>query len=231
MDTIKHNVVQSYNVYDQIASVLYGKQGAIFDMDGTMLDSMDMWETLDIQYMNSLGIDPGPDFHRTVSKMTLPMASEYICGQYNVPYTPEEVAAQFTELIDGYYRYRLPVKKKIPELVKTMHDHGIRMAVATANEYEMSKIALERNHIMKYMSGLVTCTQAGAGKESPAVYLKACEILRVQVENCVIFEDSLYAVQTAKQAGFAVIGVYDSAEKENWDKICEITDGQVVLDE
>ncbi len=214
----------------KIKTLLEGKKGVIFDMDGTMLDSMEMWGTLDIQYMSGLGITPDSDFHRTVSKMTLPMAAEYICRKYQVPYTPEEVAAQFTELVDEYYRYRLPVKKGIPELVRAIADEEIRMAVATANEYDMSMAALERNGMMEYMTGLVTCTMAGAGKESPAVYLKACEMMDVHVGDCVVFEDSLYAIQTAKRAGFTVVGVYDNAEKENWDLICEATDGQVVLD-
>ena len=214
----------------KLQSLLKGKKGVIFDMDGTMLDSMDMWGNLDIQYMNGLGIEPEPDFHRIVSTMTLPMAAEYICGKYSVPYTPEEVVEQFTELVDEYYRYRLPVKTGIPGLVKEMAEAGIRMAVATANEYDMSKVALERNGIMPYIMGLVTCTMAGASKESPAVYLKACEIMDVTVEECVVFEDSLYAIRTAKEAGFCVVGVYDNAEKENWDAICKITDDQVVLD-
>lgn len=214
----------------KLQSLLRGKKGVIFDMDGTMLDSMDMWGTLDIQYMIDLGINPEPDFHRIVSTMTLPMAAEYICRKYSVPYTPKEVVEQFTELVDEYYRYRLPVKAGIPGLVKEMAEAGIRMAVATANEYDMSKVALERNGIMPYIMGLVTCTMAGASKESPAVYLKACEIMDVTVEECVVFEDSLYAIRTAKEAGFCVVGVYDNAEKENWDEICKITDAQVVLD-
>lgn len=214
----------------ELKALLEGKRGVIFDMDGTLLDSMEMWGTLDIQYMNGLGITPEPDFHRTVSKMTLPMAAEYICGKYQIPYTPEEVTGQFTELVDEYYRYRLPVKKGIPGLVRAIANEKIRMAVATANEYDVSIAALERNGMMEYMTGLVTCTMAGASKESPAVYLKACEMLDVHVEECVVFEDSLYAIETAKHAGFTVVGVYDDAEKENWDKICEVTDGQVVLD-
>lgn len=213
-----------------LACLFNGKKAAVFDMDGTLLDSMGMWGTLDIQYMNGLGIEPDADFHRNVSTMMLPEAAEYICTHYGVPYTPAQVVEQFTEMASGYYRESLPVKRTVPGLVKALHGAGIKMAVATANEYEMSRAALERNHIMPYMEGLVTCAMAGAGKGSPAVYLMACDMMQVNVSECVVFEDSLFAVRTAADAGFAVVGVYEEIQKNDWKEICAVTDCQVVLE-
>lgn len=213
-----------------LACLFNGRRAAIFDMDGTLLDSMGMWGTLDIQYMNGLGIEPDADFHRNVSAMMLPEAAEYICGHYGVPYTPAQVVRQFTGMVSGYYRESLEVKRFVPGLVKALHRAGIKMAVATANEYEMSRAALERNHIMSYMDGLVTCAMAGAGKGSPAVYLMACDMMQVKPSECVVFEDSLLAVRTAAGAGFAVAGVYEEIQKNDWKEICAITDCQVVLE-
>lgn len=219
------------DIYSVIEPYMAGKKAAIFDMDGTLLDSMSMWAVLDIQYMKEMGITPRPDFHRIMTSMTLPMASEYIAKEYPVPYSAREVYNQILDMADKYYRYKLPVKAKVPSLIKHLYDDGIHMMVATANEYDMSRAALERNNVFQYMDGIVTCTMAGANKQNPAVFLMACDKMNVSVGECVVFEDSLYAIKTAREAGFMVIGVYDEGEKENWDEICSITDCQVVLDD
>lgn len=213
----------------KLACLFNGRKAAIFDMDGTLLDSMGMWGTLDVQYMNGLGIEPDADFHRNVSAMMLPEAAEYICEKYAVPYTPAQVVEQFTGMVEGYYRDSLLLKRGMAELVRALHGAGIKMAVATANEYDMSRAALERNEIMPYMvEDLVTCAMAGAGKGSPAVYLMACDMMQVDVSECVVFEDSLFAVRTAADAGFAVVGVYEEIQKNDWKEICALTDCQVV---
>ena len=213
-----------------LEAVLSGKKGIIFDMDGTLLDSMEMWGTLDIKYMNDLGIEPDEQFHNDVRTMTLLMAAEYMHDRYNVPYEPEEIVEQFKALIDDYYKNTLQLKTGAYELVRELHERGVHMMVATANEYDMSMAALERTGIAQYMDGLITCTMAGAGKDKPDIYLKACEDMNISVAECLVFEDSLFAIKTARDAGFAVVGVYDESAKEFWDEICENTDCQVVFE-
>lgn len=218
------------NILMKTDKVLKGKKGIIFDMDGTLIDSMKMWSTLDVEFMEGLGIKLDDNFHRAVSTMTLVMAAEYIHDKYKVEYTVDEIVNQFMSLAEEHYKYRLTLKSGVMELVETLHSKGVKMVVATANEYELSMAALERNNIYTYMDGLITCTMAGASKESPAVYLKACEMVGLKYEECAVFEDSLFAIKTAKRAGFDVVGVYDEAEKCNWKEICEITDCQVVFE-
>lgn len=224
-------MIINYDAYEIVKPYFAGKKAAIFDMDGTILDSMAMWGELDIKYMSDMGITPKPDFHRVVTSMTLPMASEYIASEYPVPYTAQEVYNQILDMADSFYRNELLIKGRVRDLISRLNADGIKMMVATANEYEMSRAALERNNIYKYMEDVVTCTMAGANKERPDVFLLAAQKMNASVDECIVFEDSLYAIKTAKNAGFTVVGVYDAAEKENWDLICKITDCQVVLDD
>lgn len=218
------------NILTKIEPALSGKKGVIFDMDGTLLDSMEMWGNLDIKYLEELGVKPDADFHRTVSTMTLVMAAEYIREKYDVAYTVEEIISQIMEIAGEYYRNTLVLKPGVREFIEELYAKGIKMMVATANEYELGMAALERNEISSYMEGLITCTMAGASKEKPDIYIKACERMGLKCNECVVFEDSLFAIKTAKRAEFDVVGVYDDAENCNWKEICEITDGQVVFE-
>lgn len=213
----------------QLVDILQDYSGVIFDMDGTLLDSMSMWHTLDVQYLRQYGCEPEPDFQQIVATMTLDVAAAYMSEHYKLPRTPKQVAEEFMALVNDYYRNVLQLKPGMLELLQELKRRGILIMVATANEYDMTYAALERTGALQYIQGLVTCTMARAGKESPAVYLMACEKINKDVSECVIFEDSLFAIKTANKEGFDVIAVYDEVAKDCWNEICKITKCQVVF--
>lgn len=213
----------------KLEPVIQGKKGLIFDVDGTLLDSMPMWANLDIEYLESLGHKPEPNFHNKVKTMTILDASIYIRDLFNIKKDAEVIAKEITDIAYDYYANKLLVKPGVYELMKYLKEKGYNLVVATANEYDMCEKALIRNDVMKFMDGLVTCSMVGYSKQRPDVYIKASQIAVADIEECVVFEDSYFAITTAKNAGFSVVGVYDEAEKENWDKVCGITDSQVVF--
>lgn len=225
MEILKHGQLNS----EALAEVLKGKTGAIFDMDGTLLDSMSMWHTLDIQYLRGFNLEPEPEFQQIVATMTLSVAAEYMCEHYHLPRTPKQVEDEFMELVENYYRVELQLKPGALDLVKGLREKGFSIMVATANEYDVTLAALERTGVVPYIDELVTCTMAGEGKESPAVYVMACDQMGKHISECVVFEDSLFAMKTAKKKGFSVVAVYDDAAEDCWDEICELTECQVVF--
>lgn len=219
------NLLSVDEVIDKVSSY----KGIIFDLDGTLLDSMQMWAELDVKYLARFDAVIYENFHEDMKSMTIPMASAFMKEKFNIPFSPEEIARQIMEMADDSYRYELPLKEKAGYVVKRLHELGLEIMVATANEYELVKTVVKRTGITEYVKDCITCGMVGANKEKPDIYNKACEIMGVSINQCVVFEDSLYAIETAKKAGYFVVGVYDKAEESNWDKICELSDCQVVL--
>lgn len=214
-------------ILEKIDPVIRDKKGLIFDVDGTILDSMPMWARLDIEYLKDMGLTPEQNFHNQVKMMTMLDASKYIKQVFNINKDAEVIAREIEDMAYRYYEEELSVKENTGELLSVLKERNYKMYVATANEYNMCSAALVRNGVMDYFDGLVTCSMTGYSKERPDVYLLACEKMGLDVSETVVFEDSCFAINTALKAGFTVVGVYDKAEEENWEKICEITHGQI----
>lgn len=217
------------DILKNLEPIIKDKKGLIFDVDGTLLDSMPMWKQLDIEYLSRLGLDPEPDFQNKVKMMTMLDAAKYINNYFGLDKEPEIIAKEIQDIAYSYYENELLIKPGAFELLAELKKRGYKMVVGTANEYDMCKSALVRNNVMDFFEDLVTCSMVGCSKERPDVYLLACEKMGLSMEDCVIFEDSYFAINTATKAGFSVIGVYDDTEEENWENICKVTDSQVVF--
>lgn len=216
-------------LYQKLQPVLKDKKAVVFDMDGTLIDSMPMWRNLDVLYMGGYGIYPDKEFHHKVATMTLLEAAEYIKQCFEIPKTAQEIFDDFQNMVTEQYQNHIPLKKFAYELVIWLKRDGYQVGVATANEINFSQMVLERTGLTKYVDTMVSCTMVGASKEFPDVYDLACQNMHVKREECVVFEDSLRAIYTAKKAGFQTVAVYDSVAEDSWKEICEITDEQVVF--
>lgn len=217
------------DVLKVIEGVIEGKKCLVFDVDGTILDSMPMWARLDVDYLEGMGYHPEPDFCTRVKTMTISDASKFIKDYFGVEKETQQITKEIMDMAYRHYENDLCLKPGAGELIKELKRKGYLIGVATANEYEMVKKCLERNGIMQYVDALVTCTMVGSSKQRPDVYIKACELCGAEVGESVIFEDSSFAIHTAVKAGFDVVGVYDDTEKDNWSNICELTKCQVVF--
>lgn len=216
-------------ILNQLEPVLKQKRGLIFDLDGTLLDSMPMWGSLDVTYMGRYGIVPEADFHHKVATMTLMKAAEYMEEYYRIPRSAKEIFGDIQEMVYEEYAYHLQLKPLALELIAVLWAKGYKIVVATANEQELVQPVLTRTGLSPYVEGLVSCTMVGAGKEKPDVYLKACEMMHIDPSQGVVFEDSLRAIKTAKDAGFSTVAVYDSVVEGYWENICSLTDAQIVF--
>lgn len=184
---------------------------AIFDLDGTILDSSIMWTTLGRRYLEIIGRHPDANLSEILSRMTLPESAQYMRQKFDIPYSSEEITRHLTRMTERFYLQQVNLKDGAPKLLSELRAHCVYMSIATAGDVSLSTTALQRLGVAEFFSGAVSCTDYGA-KTSPEVFLAAADLIYAIPKETLVFEDSLYAVQTAKKAGFKTAAVYDSSE-------------------
>jgi len=187
-------------------------QSAIFDMDGTLLDSMHIWNDLAPNILRAQGIEPEEGLHDKLKVLTMRECAQYCKDTYHLPQTVEEIMDMTkAEVSDFYYNEAQP-KPGVLKFLSLLKMEGVWMYVATNTDRDLAEAALKRTGLYSYFRGLLTCGEVGIGKnESPEIYERAMRRMRSNKKDTVIFEDALHAIQTAKKAGFRIAGVYDKA--------------------
>jgi HAD superfamily hydrolase (TIGR01509 family) len=187
-------------------------KAAIFDIDGTVLDSMSIWDNLGVSYLENRGIKPEQTLNDRLKTMSLKQAAQCFVEEYGVQSTVEEICNEINRNIDGFYRYEAPLKPGVDVLLRKLKAAGVRLSIATATDDYLVEAALERCGVLDCFESLHTCTHVGCGKSKPLVYRAALEKLAAEKSQTAVFEDAYYALQTAKADGFITVGVYDRHE-------------------
>lgn len=188
-------------------------KGAIFDFDGTLVDSMFIWETFGEDYLRSLGKEPEENLRKTFATFTLEQAAEYYRQHYGVTLSVEEIISNVNEVVLQSYRTKVKLKSGVADLLGKLKNQGVNMCVATVTDRFIVEEVLQRLGVRKYFSEIFTCSEVGCSKESPQIYNTALEHLKTDKKETIVFEDSFYALTTAKNDGFIVAGVFDKHEK------------------
>lgn len=186
---------------------------AIFDFDGTLFDSMFIWENVGEIYLRSLGKEPKPSMGDDVRTMSLYQSACYFRREYDLPLSPEEIMAGINRTVEDFYVHEVQPKPGMVDFLKQMQKAKIPMCIATATDRYQIEAALSRCGMADYFEAIFTCSEVGHGKDEPHIFRKAMEHFAADRENTVIFEDALHAIQTAKADGFVVVAVCDNSEK------------------
>ena len=198
----------------------------IFDMDGTLLDSLSVWADSDREFISGYGYDYDPAHSLAMKKMHFDSACQYLVDVFSLPFSAAETGEKILAIVEERYLNGIPLKDGAEKFIKAAHSAGIKMCVATSNRKKLAEDALEARGILKYMEFVLTSDQVGCGKESPEIFLKAVELMGAEPSETTVFEDSIHAVISAKKAGFGVIGVFDPLCEEEFaeiEKIAHIT--------
>ena len=188
--------------------------GAIFDLDGTLLDSMFIWDTIGEDYLRSLGLEPRDGLREAFKTMSLYQAACFYQREYQVPGTTEEIMAGVNGMIEHFYRDEVQVKPGVPHFLEALRCRDVRLCIATATDLHLVEAALKRTGIRPYFGAVFTCTSVGHGKDEPHIFHTALDILGTSQRYTLVLEDALYAIRTAKAAGYTVAGVFDPSEPD-----------------
>lgn len=200
-------------------------RAAIFDMDGTLLDSMGMWAELDKAVLRAHGIEPPENISDAVRTMTLEQASEYYAATYpQLGMTPEELRLNALQTAEAAYCETLLLKAGAADFLRALHQRGIPFCIVTATGRPLAEAALRRTGVLDLFQFLITPEDGFQGKMHADVFLEAARRLHAAPQETAVFEDALYAAQTAKAAGFYTVGIYDEDSRSDWDALEALCD-------
>ena len=189
-------------------------QGAIFDVDGTLLDSMPIWDTLANDYLRSLRIEPRENLAEVFKTFSLSQSAKYYQDVYGVTLSEEEIIAGLNQVMEDFYRFQAPLKPGVKEFLHSLQESGVKLCIATATDRPLIEAALERCGVLSLFSRIFTCGEVGHSKNQPDIYRKAQEYLGTPKENTWVFEDAFHGANTAKKDGFPVAAVFDPSESQ-----------------
>ena len=189
-------------------------KGAIFDMDGTLVDSLFFWgvfwRDLGEKFLGKENYAPPETLDLKVRTMIFTDAMAYVRDALGIAASAEEVVAFAAENLTDFYRYKVKAKAGAHALLAHLKKTGVRMCVASATDKKYLPIALEACGLSSYFDTVLSCADLGVGKDQPDVYLLALEKLGVEAKDAAVFEDSFVALETAKGIGCHTVGIFDA---------------------
>lgn len=189
-------------------------KGAIFDFDGTLFDSMSVWDTAGADYLRSMGREPRAGLRETLSAMSLQQGAAYMQEEYGLPLPVEAIMDGVNAVVEDFYFHTALPKAGVPGFLEALRQRGVKMCIATATDRYQIEAALARCGLDGYFSEIFTCTDVGFGKDQPHIYEAALAHLGTEKAQTMVFEDALHAARTAKAAGFPVTAVFDPSEPD-----------------
>ena len=190
-------------------------KGAIFDVDGVLLDSMGIWDDLGARYLRSLDKIPEEGLNKILFSMSMEQGAEYLNEHYGLNKSVKETVEGIGKMLEDYYFYEVLLKPGAKEVLEFLKSKSIKMAAATSSPRTHIEKALSRNGLLGYIDKIYTTSEVGVSKHSPDIYNLAADFLKTKSEETLVFEDSLYALKTAKEAGYVAVGVYDEKGENN----------------
>ena len=198
--------------------------GAIFDLDGTLIDSMPMWHNFVSIYLEKFGLKSDDYLLANAKDMSFEQAAEYIHTHYDIGKTPEEAVRDMWNTAGEAYANTIPIKHDVKPFLFALRCKGVRMCIATASPREWAEAVLKRLNIDHYFSVILSCYDLKTTKSEPMIYDRAFDILGTDRETTYVFEDSVNCVRTAKEAGYRVVGVKDEMSVPDEEEIKRLSD-------
>ncbi|OOM16647.1 HAD family hydrolase [Clostridium saccharobutylicum] len=199
-------------------------EGAIFDLDGTLVDSMWVWSQIDINYLKSKGHSLPENLKNQIMHLSFSQTAAYFKQKFNLNDPIEKILGDWHEMAFNHYSNNVKLKIGVKDFLDKLKSMDIKIALATSNSIPLLEACLKNNKIYDYFDSITTTDEVSNGKNCPDVYLLAASKLGVNPKNCLVFEDILPAVQGAKAANMKVIAVKDDDSLDSKDSLINCAD-------
>ena len=185
------------------------KKAVIFDLDGTLMDSMWMWTDIDIEYLGRYGHELPPDLQNEIEGMGFTETAAYFKNRFQLPQPLEEIKKEWNRMAYDKYAHKVRLKKGAEEFLRELKRRGMKTAIASSNSRELISVCLAANQVEDRFDCIITSCDVAKGKPSPDIYVSAAEQLGVAPGACLVFEDVPMGILAGKSAGMQVCAVED----------------------
>lgn len=199
-------------------------EAVIFDLDGTLVDSMWMWKSIDIEYLAKFGLEMPEDLQRCIEGMSFSETAVYFKERFMLPDSLEQIKSDWNEMAWKKYEFEVPLKDGVKEFLTYLKQNNIPAGIATSNSRELVDLIIDTHDMKGYFSSIRTSCEVSKGKPSPDIYLLVAEDLGVSPQNCLVFEDVLQGVMAGKNAGMKVCAVYDEYSEKDIEEKKKLAD-------
>ena len=200
----------------------------IFDLDGTLLDSMDVWKNIDIAFLKKRGIAVPDDYTDTVLSMSLPEAAAYTIKRFALTDSVDGLIREWNDMAEYAYGNTVQMKPHAKEFITALHESGAKLAIATGLPAKLYETTLYNHDIYDLFHVHCSTDEVDFGKSHPDIFIHTAKKLGVPHCDCVVFEDILAAIKSAKSIGMTVYGVYDKSSEADWEQIKKIADDVIL---
>ncbi len=185
-------------------------KAVIFDLDGTLIDSMGIWLQVDIEYLEKRNIPVPSDLFEDVPEgNSFNEICQYFKDKFNLPDTIEEIGAEWTEMVAQHYKTEIRLNSGAEELIKSLYEQNVKMAIGTSNTKHLAETVLKANNVLHYFDSIVAGCEEIKGKPYPDIFLKAAEELKIDTKDCLVIEDTLHGVVAAHKGGMDAFAIFD----------------------
>lgn len=199
-------------------------KGMIFDLDGTLVDSMGVWGDVDIKILTKYGVKPPENLAELLKPMSFMQSTDYFINVLGVDAEPDELLKEMYDVVIEDYLYHIPAKEDAYEFVKRQHSEGVKLCVATATNIDLAEGCLKRLGMFEFFDFIVTCDQLETGKDRPDIYHYCAKQFGLKPGKIMVFEDAVHSAKTAKEAGYCVVGIYEKLAEDDMPALMKLCD-------
>lgn len=193
--------------------------GIIFDLDGTLIDSMWIWRAIDIDFLGRRDIELPDDLQKAIEGMSFTETAKYVKDRFSLNESLDEIKKEWNDSAYDYYKNKIKLKENVKQLLEKLKSEGKIIGIGTSNSRVLVELVIKSCGIEKYFDTVVTSCDVNKGKPSPDVFLKVAKTLNIKPEKCLVFEDTYAGVQAAISANMDCFAIYDKIASESEEEI------------